>query len=152
LILPAWAVLLDSVVDVGLAVMADAYTCNLLTLGGRPGRGLQWHRLRQATLAGHAAAGTQASTERSRQLYLCHGFRDLDIWHGSFPLFLMWRPASSGPAADAGSGPAAGAEASSAGSGPSAGSASTAAAGRLAVVAAGDVPALKEGATAGASP
>ncbi len=43
----------------------------------------------------------QASTERSRRLYLRHGFQDIETWHGAFPVFLMWRPA--GGAADANS-------------------------------------------------
>jgi hypothetical protein len=43
----------------------------------------------------------QASTERSRRLYLRHGFRDLETWHGAFPVFLMWRPAGGAPAAAA---------------------------------------------------
>ena len=43
----------------------------------------------------------QASTERSRRLYLRHGFRDIETWHGAFPVFLMWRPAGSMSAAAA---------------------------------------------------
>ena len=43
----------------------------------------------------------QASTERSRRLYLRHGFRDIETWHGAFPVFLMWRPADGAPAAAA---------------------------------------------------
>ena len=31
-----------------------------------------------------------------------HGFRDIETWHGAFPVFLMWRPAGSMSAAAAG--------------------------------------------------
>ena len=44
----------------------------------------------------------QASSERSRRLYLRHGFVDIETWHGPFPVFLMWRPAGGASAAAAG--------------------------------------------------
>lgn len=44
----------------------------------------------------------EASSERSRRLYLRHGFRDIETWHGAFPVFLMWRPAGGASAAAAG--------------------------------------------------
>lgn len=52
----------------------------------------------------------QASTERSRRLYLRRGFLDIETWHGGFPVFLMWRPAGGGAQAaedDSGGMPAA---------------------------------------------
>lgn len=38
----------------------------------------------------------EASTERSRHLYLRLGFTDIETWHGGFPAFLMGRPPATG--------------------------------------------------------
>lgn len=40
--------------------------------------------------------GAQASTERSRHLYLRLGFTDIETWHGGFPAFLMGRLPATG--------------------------------------------------------